>query len=70
MDEIKKEDVEKVTQGGFNSSDSGSSPYWLYLLMCLFIFNNKDGITKDEHIKMKEDIAELKGKVSMLEKMM
>lgn len=69
MDELKKEDVEKVTQSGFNSSDS-DFPSWLPMLFAACLFNNKDGITKDEHIKMKEDIAELKGKMSMLEKMM
>lgn len=69
MDEIKKEDVEKVTQDGFNSSNS-NFPIWLPMLFTACLFNSKDSVSKDEHIKMKEDIAELKGKMSMLEKMM
>lgn len=67
MDEIKKEDVEKVMSDRFNSSDS-DFPSWLPMLFAACMFNNKDGISKDEHIKMKEDIAELKGKMSTLEK--
>lgn len=69
MDEIKKEDIEKVIQDRFDS-DNHTDPWWL-VLMLLFMFNSKnDSITKDDHIKMKEDIAELKGKMSILEKMM
>lgn len=68
MDEIKNEDVEKATQSGFNSLDS-DFPSWLPMLFTACLFGGKnDSITKDEHIKMKEDIAELKGKMSILEK--
>lgn len=69
MDEIKKDDVEKVTQSEFNSFDGNNSFSWLYIMLMLAFGGKDNGITKDEHIKMKEDIAELKGKMSMLEKM-
>lgn len=39
-------------------------------LLMLAFSGNKDGISKDEYIKMKEDIAEIKGKMSMLETFM
>lgn len=43
---------------------------WLLVLITLFLFgSSNDKITKEEYIKMKDDIAELKGKMSMLEKL-
>lgn len=41
---------------------------WVLILLTFLYGSMGDRITKDEHIKMKEDIAELKGKMSMLEK--
>lgn len=38
--------------------------------MLLFGFNNNGTTRINEEIKMKEDIAELKGKMSMIEKML
>lgn len=39
---------------------------WALVLMTLLLFNSSnDKITREEYIKMKEDIAELKGKMSM-----
>lgn len=64
------DDVEKVMQGGFNSFDGNNSFSWLYIMLMFALSGKDNGITKDEHIKMKEDISELKGKMSMLEKMM
>lgn len=69
MDEIKNEDMKKVSQSGFNSLNS-DFPSWLPMLFTACLFNNKDSISREEHIKMKEDIAELKGKMSMIKKMM
>lgn len=43
---------------------------WELVLMTLLLFNSSnDKITREEYIKMKEDIAELKGKMSMFEKL-
>lgn len=47
--------------------DSSSEPYWLLFLL-LFAFNGNGSARINEEIKMKEDIAELKGKMSMIEK--
>lgn len=71
MDEIKNEDMEKVCQSGFNSLGEKDNSWLPVMTLLMLAFSgNKDSISKDEHIKMKEDIAELKGKMSMLEKMM
>lgn len=71
MDEIKKEDAEKVTQSGFNSLGEKDNSWLPVMALLMLAFSGKNNsISKDEHIKMKEDIAELKGKMSMLEKMM
>ena len=43
---------------------------WALVLITLLLFNSSnDKITREEYIKMKEDIAELKGKLSMFEKL-
>ena len=49
----------------------GFSGDWAWIiLMLLFGFNNNGTARINEEIKMKEDIAELKGKMSMIEKML
>lgn len=63
------EDIKKLIQKDADNIDN-STPWFLVLLTLFFFSQDKDRISKDEHIKIKEDIAELKGKMSMLEKFM
>ena len=55
---------ESVAKDGF------SGDWALIILMLLFGFNNNGTARINEETKMKEDIAEFKGKMSMIEKML
>lgn len=51
--------------------DNGSSDmYWLLLAMMLSFGNLGSHTSTSELAKVKEDVAELKGKMSMIEKML
>ncbi len=50
--------------------ENGTSDFTWILLLLLFSMNGNGNSRINEEIKMKEDIAELKGKMSMLEKML
>ena len=52
------------------AKDGFSGDWTWIILMLLFGFNNNGTTRINEEIKMKEDIAELKGKMSMIEKML
>ena len=52
------------------AKDGFSGDWTWIILMLLFGFNNNGTARINEEIKMKEDIAELKGKMSMIEKML
>ena len=52
------------------AKDGFPNDYTWILLLLLFGFNNNGTARINEEIKMKEDIAELKGKMSMIEKML
>ena len=52
------------------AKDGFSNDYTWILLLLLFGFNNNGMARINEEIKMKEDIAELKGKMSIIEKML
>ncbi len=44
---------------------------WAWVILMLLFGSNNNGTARiNEEIKMKEDIAELKGKMSMIEKML
>lgn len=50
--------------------ENGTSEFpWVTLLLLLILGGNNSGRISEE-IKMKEDIAELKGKMSMIEKLL
>lgn len=66
--EYTMEDVKKLIQNDIDNGDKQMP--WTLILLTFLYGSMGDRITKDEHIKMKEDIAELKGKMSMLEKFM
>ena len=52
------------------AKDGCSGDYIWILLLLLFGTNTSNNTRINEEIKMKEDIAELKGKTSMIEKML
>lgn len=65
MENKEFEDLKEILK-----KENGTSDFsWVAILLLLALGGNNGGRINEE-IKMKEDIAELKGKMSMLEKML
>ncbi len=65
MENKEFEELKEILKNGNGTSDSS----WIWILL-LLSFSMIGNTRVNEEMKMKEDIAELKGKMSMLEKML